>query len=199
MTLPLFRREETVHRQTEEGDLLIGAGDDQTIPSYRTRSFALRLETDYCYGLESIHKTSGFMMLETQWRLGLEGGYSYFRESSKSGGWDTTGMGDLNAVYRFAQNRRVQMRTGFGGRFMVDGLGWSGGVNFTYGFDIYPVYPLVISAAVDFGNLKSSFVLHARGHLGAVFRSFELLFGWDVLQVASTTIHGPLAGMRVWI
>ena len=78
-------------------------------------------------------------------------------------------------------------------------FGPSGGVNFTYGFDIYPVFPLALSASVDFGNLGSSFVLHAKGHLGAVFRSFELFCGWDVLQVASTTIHGPLAGLRVWI
>ncbi len=202
MAPPLYKMRRIQPPTTDAGDLLIGAADDTVEPSYRTRPVALRLLADYSFDFGNIHKTSAFLLFETRWRWGFEAGYSYLRERVDGGDGKTNGMGigDANIVFRFAQHRLIQMRTGFGGRFMT--APWSeakGGVNFTYGLDIYPFSPVVLSSSVDFGNLRYAFVFHGRGSVGAVFRSFELYVGWDVLQVDDTVVHGPLAGIRAWI
>jgi hypothetical protein len=202
MAPPLYKEGHTTPPETKSGDLLIGGAEKDTVSSpSRTRSFAIRLIGDYSFDLETIHKTSAYLLFETRWRWGVEAGFSYLYERFPDGNTppEELSLGDVNIVFRFAQSKRIQMRTGVGGRYMVDGLGASFGVNFTYGADLYPVYPLVFSTVIDFGSLDRAFVLHARGSVGAVFRSFEAFAGWDVLQVGDAVVHGPLVGIRVWI
>ena len=200
MSAPIYHQETAFPPTTESGDLLIGEEDDRVVPAYRTRPFALRMAVDYSFNLDAVHRTSLYFMLDTRWRLGIEGGVTSVRDNTTDVDAPArAGLGDVNAVFRFAQSKRIQMRTGVGGRFMVDEAGSSAGVNFTYGIDAYPRRPVVISAIVDFGSLGSAFVFHGRGHVGAVFRSLELFAGWDLLQVSDTTVHGPLVGIRAWI
>ena len=201
MAPPVFKKGRTEPAITTSGDLLIGAEDDTVVSPYRTRPLSLRLVTDYSFDLETVHKTSAYLLFESRWRWGIEAGFSYLQERFQNGESSThgIGIGDANIVFRFAQHRHIQMRTGFGGRYMTSPVGVKGGVNFTYGVDVYPIHPLVFSTSVDFGNLGYAFVLHGRGTLGAVLRSFEAFAGWDVLQMDDTVVHGPLVGLRTWI
>ncbi len=198
MTFTADRSSKITPKRTTDGDLLIGAGEDVTKPA-RSRPVALRLAAEYSHDLESIHKPAAYLLFSTRWRVGLEAGFTYFREKLSYEPYnDNLGVGDINLIYRFAQSDHIQMRSGLGARMMYDEEQVDAGFNFTYGIDIFPVYPLVVSASIDLGNLGKVLALHGRGHLGAIFWGVELYIGWDGMLIGDVGIHGPMGGIRVW-
>ena len=72
------------------------------------------------------------------------------------------------------------------------------GFNFHYGADVFPCEPVVVSAAVDLGNVGDAFAVHGRATAGVTRKHWELFGGYDFLRVGSTDLQGPLAGLRVW-
>ena len=72
------------------------------------------------------------------------------------------------------------------------------GFNFSYGGDLFPRRPWVISTSIDAGNLGSAAVFHARGSVGAIWHGCEFFTGYDFLRVGSTNLQGPMAGVRFW-
>ena len=185
---------------TQDGDYLIGPSTvTRTVPA-RSRSAALRLTAEYGHDFENIHKPSGYALLSTRWRLGLESGWTYFREQSENQAIaDQLYIGDINLIHRFAQNENIQMRSGAGLRLMPGENRVDLGFNFTYGMDIYPTNPLVFSASVDIGNLGMAFLLHGRAHLGVVFWGLEIFAGWDGWLIGEVAIGGLSGGLRVWL
>ena len=187
--------------KTEDGAYLIGASSGpQEGPARSSRPAALRLSAEYGYGFDELHKPAGYLLVSSRWRVGFETGWVYLREHlPEEDAYDQLLIGDANVMFRFAQCAHAQMRSGLGARFMVDERELTAGFNFTYGMDVFPVNPLVISASVDLGNLGTAFFLHWRGTLGAVLFGVELFAGWDGMLIGSTSINGPIGGLRLWL
>jgi hypothetical protein len=81
---------------------------------------------------------------------------------------------------------------------MTDAQGTDPGFNLTYGLDVYPSRPFVISASIDVGTLGRTFLFHGRVSVGLCLGPVELYGGYDVLHVDPVAFHGPIGGMRMW-
>jgi len=167
-------------------------------PLAGTQRYAIRLAAEYAYDVDRVHRPSLRLQLELPWRLGLASAWTHLLEPLPGGGLDRLTIGDANLTFRFAQSARAQFWVGLGARLMLDALGVDPGFSFTYGVDLFPRRPLVISAAVDLGNLGLAFVCHGRATVGAALGAVELYAGYDVLLVDPVLFHGPVAGLRVW-
>jgi hypothetical protein len=201
---------------TADGDILIGEGDEVIMPQpERSSPVALRLAVEYSHDLETVFKPWANLLFSTRWRFGLESGWAWLIEDRIDGTQDQLGIGDINLIFRFTQHEHVQMRTGAGVRLMIDKIGSDqqrpddlpdadretrvdAGFNWTYGFDLFPVQPLIFSASIDLGNLRRAFFVHGRAHLGVAIWAVEIYAGWDVTQIGDVTLHGPLIGLRAW-
>jgi hypothetical protein len=107
-------------------------------------------------------------------------------------------LGDVNLVYRFAQHEQAQFHFGLGGRLLTDDSDTDLGVNVTYGADIYPVKPLVLSTSIDFGTLGSARLFHGRATVGIICSGWEVYTGYDYLRIGSADLQGPMIGLRYW-
>ncbi|MFO8070925.1 MAG: hypothetical protein R6V85_03525 [Polyangia bacterium] len=187
---------------TEKGDLLIGAGEEPGDDGGRTaRPLSLRLSAEYGHDIDDLYKPSAELLLSTSLRFGLQGGVTWFREETVDG-VDQLLVWDANAIFRFAQHEAVEMRSGIGARLMHDfqaAARIDAGFNFTYGLDIFPVDPLVLSASIDLGNLGYAFVAHGRGQIGVTRWGVEIYAGWDAMWIGKVPLHGPILGLRGWI
>lgn len=112
---------------------------------------------------------------------------------------DALWFGDLNITYLHAVGESVQMRSGVGARTMIDGPETTWGVNFTYGLDIYPVKPLVISASFDLGNVGSALYRGARATVGVMVGRVEFYGGWDGVWVDEIALGGGLLGVKTYL
>lgn len=184
---------------TDDGDILIGEGDEVVMPQPPSTSpVAVRLSAEYGHDLENTYKPWANFMLSTRWRFGLESGWTWFVEELPDGSHDQLGIVDINLIFRFAQHEHVLMRTGLGGRMMVDNGQIDGGFNWSYGFDVFPAQPMILSASIDLGNIWKAFFLHGRAHLGVALWAIEAYAGWDVMLIGDVTFHGPIIGLRAW-
>jgi len=132
-------------------------------------------------------------------RIELESAWSLFAERLPGGGLDRMSIGDANVVFRFAESEHVQFRVGLGARAMLDRDGNAYGVNFTYGADILPVRPLVLSLVLDGGNLGKASFGQARATLGCLLGPVELLGGYEFMKVDGVSLSGPILGLRAWL
>jgi len=163
------------------------------------RPLSLQMSFESSYDASMLHRFTGSLRLDTAYRVGLEGSWSYFWDTLKGGDAETLWSGDANVIIRFAQTERALMYTGAGARFMVDGLGVVPGFNLTYGLEAYPIRPLVVGFSIDMGNLGEAFVVHGRATVGAVLGRVEAYLGYDALKIAETVVHGPIAGLRYYM
>jgi hypothetical protein len=161
--------------------------------------FNFRIQFETGYDFEGVASFSGNFLLDTESRLSFELGASYMREWIEESVYDTLNTGEFNILWRFVQSPNLQMRAGLGIRYMNDYIGTERGFNFTYGLDLYPVKPWIVSASVDFGSLGEANVSSARFTVGAAVKRFELYAGYNSLRVDTVEIHGPVAGIRYWI
>ncbi|MFC1705243.1 hypothetical protein ACFL59_00290 [Planctomycetota bacterium] len=162
------------------------------------KPWSARLGIQDSYDFDGVNRLAGSFRLDTYLRLGLSTDWVWLYEDLKGGRADRLVLGDANLLYRFAQHERVQFFTGLGGRLMTDKVGTEGGVNFTYGFEIFPIEPLAISATVDMGGLGETFLFHGRAAVSAIVNRCELHGGYDYLAIGGVSFHGPVFGVRVW-
>jgi hypothetical protein len=162
------------------------------------QSWAFQISADVVPQVDAILRLDASVRIQTPIRLELESGWSHFRERLPTGETDQLTIGDLNFVVRFAQSSTAQFRAGLGARVMVDAAGTDPGFNVTYGFDLFPVDPLVISAAVDLGMLGFAGYAQGRFTLGVTLLGGELYAGWDHIQIGGVSLTGPVAGARFW-
>ena len=92
----------------------------------------------------------------------------------------------------------MQMSAGLGLNVLDDRFRTHYGFNFTYGADIFPVKPLVVSLSMDAGNVGHAGLFRARGTVGVLYRGLELFTGYDYLNIGGVDLQGPLAGLRLW-
>jgi hypothetical protein len=156
-----------------------------------------RLAVEESNDFRSLNRVNGHLLLDTCLRLGVQTSWSYLTENLKGDRHDDMVLGDVNLVFRFAQNEYVQMRSGLGVRLSADSRESHAGFNFTYSADIYPVKPWVFSALIDAGTLGSAGVFHCRVTAGYQWRRCEIYAGYDYLLIGSTDLQGPVAGLRV--
>jgi hypothetical protein len=169
-----------------------------TLPPSGSQRHAARLALEYAHDLDGVLRPTARLQLEFPLRLGLESAWTHFIEPLSGGGFDRLTIGDTNLTFRFAQSPSAQFWVGLGLRLLTDAVGTDPGFNFTYGFDLFPGRPLVISASIDLGNLGLAFALHGRATVGVALGVFELYAGYDAMLVDPVLFHGPLAGLRVW-
>jgi hypothetical protein len=81
---------------------------------------------------------------------------------------------------------------------MPDGPYTRYGFNITYGGDVFPCKPVVISSSLDLGNLGSASVIRLRGTVGLIHRHWEVFGGYDFYRIGSVDLQGPMAGLRLW-
>jgi len=157
-----------------------------------------RLAVEESNDFNSLNRLSGHFLLDTCLRVGLQTSWGYLTENLHGNNRDHMVLGDVNVVFRFAQNEYVQMRSGLGVRLSTDSHESHAGFNFSYGADAYPVKPLVFSALIDAGTLGSAGVFHGRVTGGILWRHCEFYAGYDYLLVGSVSLQGPVAGLRFW-
>ena len=184
--------------KTDEGDLILDGGRHaETTEPEGALPVHLRLAAEYGHDFDDVYKPSVSLLMSTSLRLEVESGWTYFREETVTG-TDWMVVGDANVLWRFAQHEVIEMRSGIGVRLLTDGA-WNAGFNFTYGFDVFPVNPIVLSASVDLGNLGYAFVVHGRAQLGVTRFGIEIYAGYDALAIGDVTLHGPAIGLRAWL
>jgi hypothetical protein len=137
-------------------------------------------------------------VFDTSTRFGVRSNWDWYQENLGNGRTDETVLGDTELTFRFAQSDWLRMYAGAGFRAMEDRQTDRWGFNFTYGADIFPVWPLIISTSVDLGDLGEAFVVEARGTAGWGWRNGELFFGYDFRRIGTVNLQGLLGGFRLW-
>jgi hypothetical protein len=162
------------------------------------RPWSVRADVEDGYDFHGVNRFGTRVFLNTASRFGVSTDWDFFTERLRCGCWDELTLGDANLTFRFAQAEWMQMYAGVGGRVMPDRYGTRGGFNFTYGGDVFPCKPVVVSSSLDLGNLGSAGLVRARGTVGLVHRHWELFGGYDFLRIGSVNLQGPMAGLRLW-
>jgi hypothetical protein len=162
------------------------------------RRWAARLRSDYADEFDDLSRVGGHLLLSTASRWGIDTETNYLRERLPGGTHDHLWLGDCNIVYRFAQSPGSQWRAGLGFNWLDDPADTNFGVNFTYGFDFYPIKPLVLSTEIDWGTLGSAEAFHFRTTAGVLIRRLETYVGYEYRDIDRFQFNGLIAGVRVW-
>lgn len=162
------------------------------------RNWFARVDLEYSDDFNDFDRTGSHLLFDTARRFGIDAEWNYRREDLTAGATDELWTGDANLVYRFAQNEYVQFRTGLGINWLADRGETDYGFNFTYGADIVPRRPWVISTAIDWGTLRHTSLFHGRLTVGALLGPVEVFAGYDYFDAGAADLSGPLAGLRLW-
>jgi hypothetical protein len=153
---------------------------------------ATRFAFEYGHNLDQLQSVTGRLLWEHQSRFGVDGEIRYLQEEGAFLD-DQLALGDLNFVYRFAQSDRLVMRSGLGINWLIDEHDAEAGFNFTYGGDLFPVKPLVISSEIDWGTLGDAEVFQWRGTVGAVWDHIEVYAGYRYYELEVVALDGIIA------
>jgi hypothetical protein len=147
---------------------------------------------------DGLNMGAGHALVEFSSRFGFQGTWRVLEETRPGGVTDRVSIGDVEAMFRFAQGSRVQFAAGAGGRILQDRDGTDGGFNFRYRSDVFPAKPWVLSCPIDLGRLGHAFVFELRPTVGVAFRAIEVYAGYEYLSVGNVPVNGPVVGLRQW-
>jgi hypothetical protein len=164
----------------------------------RPRTWAARLRMEYADEFNDIERVSGHLLLSTRSRFALDTETSYYQERHPGGTYDHLWLGDCNVTFRFAQGEHAQFRTGLGFNWLDDPIQTDFGFNFTYGADLFPRRPWVVSATLDWGTLGEAELFRFRTTGGVVLYGVEVYTGYEYLDIDSTQMNGLIGGVRIW-
>lgn len=167
-------------------------------PAPIVRGWLARFSVDESNDFQGLNRVNGRLLLDSACAIGLQLNWSYLDERLDNGRHDTLTIGDADVVFRLVQCPAAQWRAGFGARWATDVPDTAWGFNFTTGFDWFPIKPVVVSADVDLGTLRSAGVFHGRITGGVVWNRFEFFTGYDYLQIGCVDLQGPVLGLRAW-
>ena len=162
------------------------------------RRWSARLSTDYAENFDDMSRIRGHLLLSTTSRFGLDMEMSCLEERLPGNRHDHLWVGDANIVYRFAQSEHMQWRAGLGFNWLDDPIDTDFGFNFTYGLDVFPVKPWVVSATLDWGTLGSAELFRFRTTAGVVVHGIEVFTGYEYFDVDRTQINSLIGGVRIW-
>jgi hypothetical protein len=140
----------------------------------------------------------GRLQLDAAPRLGIEADLRRWKEVAGPWQGDRLWIGEADATFRFAQNEHWMFRSGLGMNWLTDDADTDLGVNFTYGFDWFPVQPLVFSSEIDIGTLGDAWLFHARTSAGVTWRGAEFYVAYDYYDIGDGQLKGLAAGLRLW-
>ncbi len=132
-------------------------------------------------------------------RLELSGEVRMFHERLSGTKSDQLWLGSLGAHYVFAQSEGAQLRSGVGLRVMPDGANQFTGAYFSYGVDLYPARPLIVSVTGDIGALNGAAVGSLRATLGAIVDQVEVYGGYEGFWIGNNDLSMALLGARLWL
>jgi hypothetical protein len=173
-----------------------GYNVDETAPTGRW--FAVRLDADYVEAFDHLDLINGHFLISTMLRLDLDGRIEHLGERLPGGQSDQLWIGDCNVMFRFAQSSAAQFRAGLGINWLNDPSQTDLGFNFTYGVDVFPTRPLVLSAVMDAGTLGHAGLFRFRTTAGVLYQRIEFYTGYEYTDIGRIHWNGLIAGMRLW-
>ncbi len=171
--------------------------DDTTNPP-ETFPFAVRFDVDYVDAFDSLDRINGHLLISTASRFEFDTRFQYLTERLAGGQKDKLWTGDCNVTYRFAQSEFAQFRAGLGINWLNDPTQTDLGFNFTYGADVFPAKPWVLSAVLDAGTLGHAGLFRFRTTAGMIYRSVEVYTGYEYADIGSVHWNGLIGGVRLW-
>jgi hypothetical protein len=175
-----------------DGFLLIDSAGPE-----RVKSWSSRLTIDYGHNFDDLSRIGTRLIVDTSRRLGFDTEWDQWIEQVP-GGYDSLATGDFNAVFRFAQSEKIQFHSGLGFNWLADSHRSDFGFNFTYGVDLFPRDPWIVSSTIDVGTLGASTRFHSRTSVGVIFHGTEFFTGYDYQRFGQADLHGLMAGVRFW-
>lgn len=167
--------------------------DDEAVD---TRAWGGRFSVDTASDFDDITTMAGRLRLDSVFRLGIDTEWAHLQARS---GTDSLTAGDFNLVVRFAQSPRVQFHSGLGLNWLGDRGSSDFGWNFTYGVDLFPVEPVVVSTTIDLGIVGDASLIHLRSTLGMMITPrVQLYSGYDLRDYEGITVHSLLTGLEIW-
>jgi hypothetical protein len=162
------------------------------------KPWAAQLSVENGNNLDNLNRLGGRLFIDTTWRFGLAARWDYLSERLGDGHGDWAHVGDSYLTFRLAQCSWGQVHAGLGARWLIDSQRKTAGVSVLYSGDFFPMEPVIISTAVDLGNLGSAFVIRARLTVGAQLGRWEVFGGYEFQRIGDVNIQGPLIGVRRW-
>lgn len=187
----------------EKWDGLMQRGRGETVDGVHTpyswdRLLSVRAAAEAGTDFSGVNRLGLSFLVDTMTRFGIGGSVQFFEEDKRALETDRLAIGDINALFRFAQSQRWQYRAGIGMRFMDDKNRTDLGINFVYGWEWFPKEPYTFSAQLEAGTLGNATVFRATGRMGLVWKHAEAYAGYDYLRIGSTDLQGPMIGLRLW-
>ena len=158
----------------------------------------LRTRFEYADNFDDLSRIGGRVLFEHTSRFGIDSSFDLHREQLSPTSQDDLSLGDANLVFRFAQSDLLIMRTGLGVNWLNDDAGTELGFNFTYGGDLFPIKPWVISSELDWGTLGDATLFHFRGTVGVQLNRVTVYTGYDFLDIGRAQTKGLVAGVELW-
>lgn len=158
----------------------------------------LRTRFEYADNFDDLSRIGGRVLFEHTSRFGIDSSFDLHREKLGINHHDELSLGDANLVFRFAQSDVLIMRSGLGMNWLNDDAGTELGFNFTYGGDLFPLKPWVISSELDWGTLGNATLFHLRGTVGVQLNRATVYTGYDFLDIGRAQTHGLVAGVELW-
>lgn len=162
------------------------------------RCWAGRFDIEYAENFDSLNQLAGHLLVSTASRFDLDAQASHFEESLSGVRHDHLWLGDANLTFRFAQNEFAQFRAGVGVNWLTDANDTDLGFNFTYGVDVFPCKPFVLTSAIDWGTLGHAELFRFRATVGVVVHGIEAYTGYEYFDLDRTQINALVGGVRVW-
>ncbi len=183
-----------------DGLMQMGRGEmiDGVSPCSWDHLLSIRASAEAGTDFSGVNRLGLAFLVDTMTRFGISGSTQFFEEDKKALQTDHLVIGDINAVFRFAQSQRWQYRAGIGARFLDDQRRTDWGINFVYGWEWFPKEPYTFSAQLEAGTLGNASVFRATGRMGMVWKHAEAYVGYDYLRIGSTDLQGPMIGFRLW-
>ncbi|MBI1309989.1 hypothetical protein GC176_01690 [bacterium] len=156
----------------------------------------LTLRGQYGDDFSGLSHASGRVLWDSTYRLGLDSEF-FYRHERLPGGSDQLWTGDANVVYTFAKGELGQFRVGIGVNWLAAAGQSDSGFNFTYGGEIYPADPFVITADIDWGRVGAAALFHGRTTIGVTRDGWGVFTGYDYFSVGDVGIHAWINGVEL--
>jgi hypothetical protein len=168
----------------------------------RTRRWAGQAWSEGAWQGRGLWRTAGGLRIDTS-VIGFDGDLSYYLEPAAN---DALYLGTANLSLIPFRGPHGLFRVGGGINTMIDGrvpgeghreyaLGW----NVTTSLDLFPAWPVVISARADVGQLYQAVMARGRASVGVMLWRMEIFGGYEHTQVGRVALAGPMLGIRLWL
>lgn len=132
-------------------------------------------------------------------RLELDSDWSRYQEFNPGGDVDVTWWGREHVSVRFAESSAIQFRSGIGPQHWLDAKGWVYGIDFTWGFEAFPVRPWVLAFEASAGGLGKTITAGLSGRVGVMLGPVEMGAGWNQRWIGSVALGGPFIAAQFWL